>query len=127
MQANAKDYQSRKCSLRAVLRDPASVERIQDAVRRCDTLWTHCLLFIKGFLLQKYEEDPERTQPFPKVTRDFVMNAMRAVAGIQVDGGNTRTSQVHNLLDHVEPRCERGRQYLENSQGHFSGTGATTK
>ena len=60
------DYQSRKCSLRAVLRGPASVERIQDAVRRCDTLWIHCLLFIKGFLLNKYEQDPEREQDLPR-------------------------------------------------------------
>ena len=108
MQANAKDYQSRKCSLRAVLRDPASRERIQDAVRRCDTLWTHCLLFIKGFLLQKYEDDPGRLQPFPKVTRDFVMNAMRAVAGIQVNGGNEIAQQqrqdFHNFfVQHYAP------------------------
>jgi len=82
------DYQSRKCSLRAVLRGPASVERIQDAVRRCDTLWIQCLLFIKGFLLNKYEQDPEREQDLPRVDPTFVLNALRAVAGVRVNGGS---------------------------------------
>ena len=39
----------------------------------------------------------------------------------------SRTSQMHNLLDHVEPRCQRGRQHLENRQRYFSRTAATTK
>ena len=82
------DYQSRKCSLRAVLRGPASVERIQDAVRRCDTLWIHCLLFIKGFLLNKYEQDPERARDLPQVDPTFVLNALRTVAGVRVNGGS---------------------------------------
>ena len=87
------DYQSRKCSLRAVLRDPASVQLIQDAVRRCDTLWTHCLLFLKGFLLQKYEQDPERAQNLPRVDPTFVLNALRVLGGVVVNGGSVIAQQ----------------------------------
>ena len=87
------DYQSRKCSLRAVLRDPASVQLIQDAVRRCDTLWTHCLLFLKGFLLQKYVQDPERAHNLPLVDQTFVLNALRVVGGVQLHGGSETAQQ----------------------------------
>ena len=87
------DFQSRKCALRAVLRDAASVPLIQDAVRRCDSLWTHGLLFIKGFLLKKYEQDPERAHPFPRVDTTFVLNALRVVGGVHVQGGSEIAQQ----------------------------------
>ena len=87
------NFQSRKCSLRAVLPGNVSVDRIQRAVLRCDTLWTHCLLFLKGFLLHKYEQDPEREQPFPQVNSVFVLNAFKVVAGRQVNGGNVVAQQ----------------------------------
>ena len=62
--ADANDYQAKKSSLRAILRDDENaadtVEKIRNAVLMCDRLWTHCLLFLKGYMLQKYENDPQR-------------------------------------------------------------------
>ena len=92
------EYQSKKCSLGAILRNDneynaENMEKIQKAVKMCDRLWTHCLLFIKAFLLKKHDEDRRREETFPKVDNKFVLNALRVLAGIRVDKGDAISQQ----------------------------------
>jgi len=89
----AMEFQSKKSSLRAILRKDGpdvdeTVEKIQTAVDMCDRLWTHGLLFIKAFLLKKYEDDRGRVRPFPIVNEKFTLNALRVLAGIRPDKGD---------------------------------------
>jgi hypothetical protein len=96
--ADANDYQAKKCSLRAILRDDENaaqtVEIIRNTVHMCDRLWTHCLLFLKGYMLQKYEnQDPQRQNPFPKVDDKLVLNIFRTLVGSNPGVGDDETQQ----------------------------------
>ena len=90
--AEANDYQAKKSSLRAILRDDENaadtVEKIRNVVLMCDRLWTHCLLFLKGYMLQKYENDPQRENTLPKVDVKLVFNIFRTLVGLTAEIGN---------------------------------------
>ena len=92
------EFKSKKSSLRAILRKDGpdvdeTVVKIQRAVDMCDRLWSHGLLFIKAFLLKKYEDDRDRNRPFPIVDDKFTLNALRVLAGIRPDKGDPISMQ----------------------------------
>ena len=95
--ADANDYQAKKSSLRAILRDDENaadtVEKIRNVVLMCDRLWTHCLLFLKGYMLQKYENDPQRENIFPKVDDKLVLNIFRTLVRSSAEIGDVETRQ----------------------------------
>ena len=110
------NFQSKKCSLRAILRNndaDQTVERIKGAVLMCNQLWTHCLFFVKAFLLFKFEEslrnEPGRERSFPTVNEKFVLNAFRILARVRVGKGD-------------DVAQEQKRQFSAFFEAHYQGT-----
>ena len=99
-------FQSKKCSLRAILRNDGLrdagdvITIIQKTVLKCDRIWTHGLLFIKAFLLKRFDE---HVVPFPIVDAAFVFNAFRVLAGANVESGTPiareQKQQLRNFYD----------------------------
>ena len=65
-------FKTVKCSLKSVVKDDISIEKLQDAASRSSQIMTHGLHLLKLYLIHCFDND----LPLPRLDRKFVHSAM---------------------------------------------------